>query len=100
MQFAERRGGMPIDIWSENRNVEMVDVKAAMSLGSAIAHGYINERDISSIGGNARLVDEMSRQAKQTASEWQVSPDKAGDYLNHPTDVLKRIKQQDLENEQ
>ncbi len=41
VQYAERRGARDIDLTSENRVVEKVDVMAAIKIGYAVAKGYL-----------------------------------------------------------
>ena len=92
VQYAESRGGRPIDISSQNKVIELVDVKAAISLGYAIANGYVQETAIQSLGGKAKIIDEMSMQAKKTAEEYQMSSDNAGDFLKHPSDIINDMQ--------
>lgn len=94
IQFAEQRGGFPIDIEAENRVVKPVDVQAAIQVGYAVASGYVNEPEINSVGGMAHLINEMSVRAEKTASEYQVTADHAADYLSHPRNVIDYLVQQ------
>lgn len=100
IQYIGQKGGRFIDVSSENRAVDLVDVKAAIILGYDIAYGHVKEDTIASLGGMNKVLDEMSKQAKETAKLNGYTPNMAGDFMLSANKSIENMLQKQQEEQQ
>ena len=86
----EAINGEKIDISSENRAVELVDVAAAIKLAYARATGQISDKEINQLGGQSKILDEMNVQAKMDAYDVQSKKPENYVSLNKTLETMQR----------
>ena len=91
LNYANQRGGAPIQVGGENPYVENVDIKAAINLARNVAYGYTDKSNIEA----ASIIKEMSINAKLKAKEFGYTQDQAGEFIeDNPNGIIKKISKE------
>lgn len=91
LQYAIKRGGVNITVGGENPYVEQVDLEAALSLARFQLNGHINRNQIDYVGGPAKVINEMSTNAKISATQYGYMQNQAKNFIDSPIDTIKEM---------
>ena len=89
--FEKEAQSIGIDISSENGAVQLVDLKAVISLANSYLNLAVKDEDVLAVGGREMVVDEMTTRAKVLARIAKRPINEAGDFLEQPEYVILKM---------
>lgn len=91
VDYASRIGGIPISVGGEKPMIDEVDLIAIISLANDVKNKKVTANELEEVGGAAKVIDEISIQAKKNAFENNIPISGVIDLLSEAKEIIDAL---------